>query len=206
MSSEHPTASGHHPRTKLPSALRNGVRNVPITNKISIAAGQAPFTEQSYCGEWVAPQDSQLYTLSSHTHKRGRNFTVDLWDGTRIYQSAHYSDPVEQIFDPPLVFDSADPAQRTLKYCAEFNNGVREDGSPDVDLVTRLSTMPERTTCTPVACVAGKVGAPCQGASDGAACDSAPGANDGFCDACPITSGQTTENEMFVLSPTFVQP
>jgi hypothetical protein len=146
-----------------------------------------------------------MYTLSSHTHKRGRNFTVDLADGTRIYQSFHYSDPVEKIFDPPMRFDSEDPEDRTLVYCADFNNGVREDGSPDIDLVTRLSTMPERTTCTPVACVAGKVGAPCQGASDGATCDSSPGAGDGWCDACPITGGQTTENEMFVLSPSIVR-
>ena len=44
------------------------------------------------------------------------------------------------------------------------------------------------------------------GAEDNAACDSSPGAGDGRCDACPITSGQTTENEMFVLSPSIVRP
>lgn len=26
-----------------------------------------------------------------------------------------------------------------------------------------------------------------------------PGANDGLCDACPITGGESTENEMFIL-------
>jgi hypothetical protein len=57
-----------------------------------------------------------------------------------------------------------------------------------------------------VACVAGKVGDPCQGAADNAACDSSPGAGDGWCDACPITAGQTTENEMFALSPSIVTP
>jgi hypothetical protein len=145
----------------------------------------------------------QLYSLSSHTHKRGGNFTVEAPDGMRIYQSAIYSDPVVQLFDPPLSFDSADDAERTLKYCADFNNGVLEDGSPDIERVTRRSKMPDKTTCTPVACVTGKVGAACD---DDDACDSSPGANDGFCDACKITGGQTTENEMFVLMPQFVLP
>ena len=105
------------------------------------------------------------------------------------------------MFDPPLVFDSPEEAKRTFKYCAEFNNGVTKDGKPDTDLVTRLSTMPESTTCKPVACVKGKIGGAC---GDDAACDSSAGAGDGWCDACAITAGQTTENEMFVLSPSIV--
>jgi hypothetical protein len=179
------------------------IQTLPITNNIYIAAGQAPFTEKHYCATWVAPLNSEMYTLGSHTHKRGRNFTVELADGTQIYQNFYYSDPIEKIFDPPMRFDSEDPQTRTLTYCADFNNGVLEDGSPDVDLVTRLSTMPDRTTCAPVGCVAGKTGAACPNSTD-AECDSSPGAGDGWCDACPITAGQTTENEMFVLSPSIV--
>ena len=172
-----------------------------VTKNIAMATGTPPFTSKTYCAEWVAPQGSRMYTLSSHTHKRGRNFTVD-FNGERIYQSAIYTDPVEKMFDPPLVFDSPDEAKRTLKYCAEFNNGVTKDGTPDTDLVTRLSTMPESTTCKPVACVKGKLGGAC---GDDAACDSSAGAGDGWCDACAITAGQTTENEMFVLSPSIVR-
>jgi hypothetical protein len=59
----------------------------------------------------------------------------------------------------------------------------------------------KKSTCEPVACVADKVGAACQGAADNAACDSRAGAADGMCDACPITPGQTTEDEIFVLNP-----
>jgi hypothetical protein len=176
------------------------LETLAITKNIAMAAGTPPFTSKVYCADWVAPQNSRMYTLSSHTHKRGRNFTVDL-DGERIYQSARYTDPVEKMFDPPLAFDSADESKRTLKYCAEFNNGVTQDGEPDLDLVTRLSTMPDRTTCKPVACVGGKIGSPC---GDNGACDSSAGASDGWCDACAITAGQTTENEMFVLSPSIV--
>jgi hypothetical protein len=180
------------------------VRTLAITDKISIANGQAPFTKETHCAKWVAPRNAAMYTLSSHTHKRGSNFTVMLPDGTQVYQSAIYSDPVEKMFNPPMRFESAEAEARTLTYCAEYNNGATKDGSPDLKLVTRLSTMPDRTTCTPVACTGGKIGAACDGASDNASCDSSPGAGDGVCDACPITAGQTTENEMFVLSPSVV--
>ncbi len=184
---------------------RHELKDVTVGTSM-IAHGQPPFTKMKYCDTWVAPRDAQMYTLSSHTHKRGSNFTVDLSDGTRIYTSARYSDPVVKSFDPPMQFSAPDEAQRTLTYCAEFNNGLTEDGTFDTSLVTRLSRMPDRTTCEPVACAAGKVGAPCQGAKDSAACDSSPGAGDGACDACPITSGVTTENEMFFLLPSIVRP
>ena len=84
-----------------------------------------------------------------------------------------------------------------------LNNGLTKDDQPDLELVTRASRMPDRTTCTPVACVAGKVTASCRTDRD---CDSAAGANDGDCDACPIVGGLTTENEMFVLNPWYVLP
>ena len=166
-------------------------------------AGQPPFTIRRYCGTHVVPRGSLLLSLSSHMHKRGRNFTVDLPDGTRIYESFSYSDPVDQRFDPPLRFDQADPAARTLVFCAEFNNGIAEDGGPDPRLVTRRSRMPDRTDCRPVSCVAGRVAEPCANDAD---CDSAPGAGDGLCDACPITAGPTTENEMFVLTGKRIEP
>jgi len=70
--------------------------------------------------------------------------------------------------DPHIRFDSADPAERTLTYCAGYNNGVHEDGSPDVRFVTRLSTMPARTSCRPVARATGNVGAACDGVGDDA--------------------------------------
>jgi len=186
-------------------------RSVPIRAIIDIdaiytQAGQPPFTTKRYCSQHVMRQGSVLLSLSSHTHKRGRNFTVDTADGARIYESFEYHDPVNQAFEPPLRFDQIDPALRTLTYCAEFNNGVQVDGSPDTRLVTRRSTMPDRTSCVPVACAAGRVGAACRGAEDDASCDSAPGAGDGECDACAITPGATTENEMFVLTGTFALP
>jgi hypothetical protein len=173
---------------------------------VYVAHGQPPYTIQSYCADHVVPQGVQVINISSHTHKRGKRFWVELPDGTQIYESLLYSDPVDQQYEPPLLFDSPDPAQRTLRYCATYNNGVAPDGSPDQETVTRASRMPERARCTPVACAAGRTGAACAGEGDDASCDSSPGAGDGECDACPITAGVTTENEMFILTPTYIRP
>ena len=117
-----------------------------------------------------------------------------------------YSDPLYRKFEPPVLFSSPDPAERTLHYCGLFNNGVAEDGSPDPETVTRFSRLPNSVfvpgvpgRCKPVACAAGRIGAACNGVDDDATCDSSPGAGDGDCDACRITGGESTENEMFIL-------
>jgi hypothetical protein len=163
------------------------------------APNAAPFTTQTVCNDHVLPQGARLFDLSSHTHKHGKHFTVDTPSG-RIYDSFVYNDPADLSFNPPLAFDSPDAAQRTLHYCSLYNNGVANDGSPDPTAVTRASQVPPQGFhCAPTACVAGKVGAPCAGAADNHSCDSTPGANDGSCDACPITGGESTENEMFIL-------
>jgi hypothetical protein len=170
------------------------------------AANAEPFTTQTVCGEHVLPQGARLFALTSHTHKRGKLFQAWAPDGSQIFENRIYNDPVKQSFDPPLAFDSEDAAGRTIRYCALYNNGVNPDGSPNPEEVTRASRIPEsarRTIggCTPVACVAGVVGGPCGGSGPehDRECDSAPGAGDGLCDACRITGGESTENEMFLL-------
>ena len=117
-----------------------------------------------------------------------------------------YNDPLNLSFAPPMVFDSEDPAERTLTFCSLYNNGRNPDGSPNVDEVTRFSNLPQSVflpgvpgRCRPVACVNdGMVGEPCSGENDDASCDTSPGAGDGWCDACRITGGESTENEMFL--------
>jgi hypothetical protein len=186
------------------------VRGIFDTTKI-FAANAAPFTKQTICNDHVLPQGARLFALSSHTHKHGQHFTIAMPDGSMIYENFIYNDPADLTFDPPIAFDSPDPAQRTLHYCSLYNNGLRDDGSYDVDLVTRRSRVPTsaQTTiglCNPVACVSGKVGAPCHGVGDDRVCDSSEGANDGFCDACNITGGESTQNEMFILIGQFFIP
>lgn len=165
-----------------------------------------PFERQEVCATVTLPIGAQLFTLSSHTHQRGERFTVHHPDGTLLYENTLYNDPLRKEFTPALLFDDTTEEARTLTYCGLYNNGVGPDGAPDPEGVTRHSRMPESVKvpgvpgdCEPIACVAGLIGAPCSGTDDDAACDSAPGANDGWCDACPITGGQSTENEMFVL-------
>jgi hypothetical protein len=160
-----------------------------------------PFTKETFCNDHVFPIGSRVFLLFAHTHSHGERYWITDPDGNQIYEALDFSDPTQQRYDPPLAFDDPDPARRTVRYCAVFNNGVRPDGAPDVERVTRASRVPESAQqfigkCTPVACVAGKIAEACTGDAD---CDSTVGAGDGFCDACPITGGESTQNEMFVL-------
>jgi hypothetical protein len=141
-----------------------------------------------------------LYSLSSHTLKHGQYFTIEHPVGSLLYENFLYNVPLNALFDPPLEFDSPIEVDRTLLYCSLYNNGVLPDGSPDVDLVTRASRVPPNaprfSRCTPVACAEGQVGAACSEDTD---CDSSTSSGDGWCDACPIRGGESTENEMFLL-------
>ena len=168
-------------------------------SQISAGAGTPPFERRTVCREHVFAKGDGLLMLTSHTHKRGELFWVNDPQGERFYESPYYDDPYYLTFSEPWVFDSDDPAERTLEYCAIFNNGVAPDGTPDPYTVTRRSERPAGTTCQPTHCAEGQVGAPCGGVDDDAACDSSPGAGDGSCDACAITPGVTTDDEMFVL-------
>ncbi|MGI9289079.1 MAG: hypothetical protein ACR2P1_27145, partial [Pseudomonadales bacterium] len=186
--------------------LRFGQERDAYSANIYQPAGRVgPFTQQTVCNTYLMDEGDQLLELSSHTHKRGGYFSIDLPDGTRIYENFTYDDPVKQRFDPPLKFDSSDPAARTLTYCAEYTNGLRADGALDPETVKRFSRAPPNSgfgaRCLPVgptACAEGKVGTPCAGREDHASCDSSPGAGDGMCDACPISMGTTSDDEMFI--------
>jgi len=202
------TTSDHqmNGRVNYGFAARQEFETVRISDFSAIfKENNPPFTVETFCNDHVFPIGARVFHLFAHNHKHGEHFWATLPDGTQIYESFDYTDPVQQRYDPPLAFDSPDPADRTVTYCATFNNGVRDDGSFDVDLVTRASRVPVVAqefigSCSPEACVnEGMVGQPCNGVDDDASCDSSPGAGDGFCDACRITGGESTENEMFVL-------
>ena len=179
-----------------------------------IFEGARPFTESTMCSEEVLPKGAHVTRMNSHTHKRGKRFWYELLDGTLLYESFVYNDPLEKHFDPPLVLDSDDPAERTIRWCSLYNNGVDEDGNPDPETVTRASRIPYAVSlaaagleniglCEPTQCVnEGAIGRQCNDRidnqrGDDAACDTSPGAGDGVCDACRIMGGVTTENEMF---------
>ena len=71
-------------------------------------------------------------------------------------------------------------------------------------------TLPIGGPCQiPTHCTQGNAKAPCAGNSDeerNRSCDSNPGAGDGFCDACPLVGGVTTEDEMFILLGNYFVP
>jgi len=180
--------------------LRHQEQRIGDISTVYYPAGTPPFTRRTVCENKVLPPDAHLLNLTSHAHKRLERFWVERTDGSIIYENFTYADPVFSVFDPPLAFTSVDPNQRTLRFCATYNNGVAADGSPNPATVRRRSVTPSNgTPCAPVACTAGRIGAACGGVGDDDACDSAPGAGDGRCDACAITAGVTTEDEMFLL-------
>ena len=122
------------------------------------------FERKTVCHDYVLDLGDGLIYLSSHTHKRGKHFTVSLKGGEQIYESFSYDEPADKLFSPHLVFNSPDPADRTLEYCSTYNNGVNADGSLNPDTVTRASRRPENADpCEPIACVAGQLGAACSG-------------------------------------------
>lgn len=165
---------------------------------IYAGAGTPPFTRRTACETITFEEGTELLRLNSHTHKRGEKFWMDL-DGERIYENYFYADPPVLQFNPPRLLDDPDPDTRTIEFCATYNNGVDAEGNPDVNTVTRLSRKPARSNCKPTHCAEGRIAAPCGGRDDHATCDTSPGAGDGMCDACPISPGVTTDDEMFIL-------
>lgn len=186
------------------SDRRHFIRNIFHANMI-FAPNAKPFTEQEVCNDFVLPEGARLFNLNGHMHQRGKRFEVYHPSGMQLYESLLYNDPELTYFNPPLEFDTANEADRTLRYCATYNNGMNPDGTPNTETVTRYSRLPKLVfetgigVCEPTHCAEGKVGEPCKGVGDDATCDTEPGAGNGFCDACPITGGESTENEMFIL-------
>jgi hypothetical protein len=122
-----------------------------------------------------------------------------------LYTNLIYNDPTVVIYDPAMPFPGPGSSRdlRTLTYCSLYDNGYT-----DPRTVKRRSTSPPSTgplggPCqTPTGCTEGRVGSPCSGnnqAARNASCDTSPGAGDGFCDACRLVGGFTTEDEMFIL-------
>jgi hypothetical protein len=186
------------------------------------------FSSKEVCTSYTIPQHGRLMTLSSHTHRFGKQFRV--WyppndacepgpdclpeDRDPDYVSRDYADPVYQrFFEPNLpVYDSPDPRERTFKYCSLWDNG-----KTNPEEVRRESTKPDAETCDFVAAFRGfAAGAGfevfacgCEpedrscfgGPNQGMPCDGNDSlcGDGGICDACPTGGGVTTEEEMFIL-------
>ena len=179
----------------------------------------APFTSSQSCATFTLPVGSRLLTLSSHTHKFGRDFRI--WyppnepceagpdcaapDREPDYRSFFYQDPLYQRFDAENnleILDSANENDRTFRYCAIWDNG-----ETNLEEVRKHSERPDANTCAFGAAndFVGQCG--CEpderaclgGPNQGMTCngDDAVCGDGGVCDACPVWGGVTTEEEMF---------
>lgn len=187
------------------------------------------YASKEICTSFTIPRYGQLLTLSTHTHRFGKQFRVwyppngvcepedtDCLPPEREpeYTSFDYEDPLYQRFvgDEILSFDSANPEDRTFRYCAVYDNGERNPTE-----VRRNSLRPEAETCDFVAGIAQFAqaagftvfGCGCAeedrscfgGPNEGVSCngDDSVCGDGGVCDACPVAGGVTTEEEMFLL-------
>ena len=122
-----------------------------------------PFSSNEVCGSFTIPENGRLLTLSSHTHRFGKEFRV--WyppnepcnnddedssnhctrpDREPDYLSFDYADPLYQRFigDEIMGFDSPNERDRTFAYCAYWDNG---ESHPEE--VRRESNKPDAETC-----------------------------------------------------------
>ena len=168
-----------------------------------------PFESRESCATYTVPQHSRVFNLHSHVHKRGVLFRTWLPpnpvgcappscqpnDTEPYYVSRLYNDPTIMDINPPMAFDDPDPASRTFKYCAVFDNG-----KADPSTLRRARDLPEGARpCTPKYCVGG--------GAQGSECSNDADCAGGVCDACTLTGGYTTEDEMFELQGAYyVQP
>jgi hypothetical protein len=163
-----------------------------------------PFQSREYCASFTLPQHARLIELSSHSHQRGIKWRTWLPPqepncvpatcapnaDEPYYESFIYNDPLTLAIEPALAFDDADPASRTLKYCAVYDNGEEQP-----ERVKRRSQLAEGSRvcgATELFCLGGeRQGEACSGDDE---CGEG-----GACDACTVTGGVTTEDEMFIL-------
>jgi cysteine-rich repeat protein len=154
-------------------------------------------------GEACSPFEAETCPAAACVDEGGRDPQQAL-----LYTNFVYNDPVVlRLDDDPLLIDGDAPrADRTLTYCAHYDNGA----PPNIQKVKRRSTSPAAGVIYDIFPIGGPCEAihtrciggphhnqPCNGES--AACDSSPGAGDGDCDACPLTGGFRTTDEMFIL-------
>ncbi|MDX2167730.1 MAG: DUF4215 domain-containing protein [Deltaproteobacteria bacterium] len=152
-------------------------------------------------GEACSPNQPEMCPAAACVDAGGRDPQQAL-----LYTNYVYNDPIILRFPEPLLIDGAAPlADRTFTFCGHYDNG----SAPHFDEVKRRSTSP------PAGLIFGlPIGGPCAQNQtrciggpqhnqlcngDNAVCDSASGAGDGDCDACPLTGGFRTQDEMFIM-------
>jgi hypothetical protein len=180
-----------------------------LVKGVNIALDHAPLAD---CPRFDM-NDTGLVTIAQLIAAVSSSFQPALRDpqGSLLYTNFIYNDPIVLALEPPMSmagFQSMSE-ERALTYCALYDNGFSDPSE-----VKRKSTSPAPPLglplggpcATPTGCTEGRIGAPCSGATQAArdaSCDTTDGAGDGFCDACTLIGGVTTEDEMFLLIGNF---
>ena len=164
------------------------------------------------CTDVEIPEGCYLTGVSSHNHALGDRAWWTSPSGDIFYDSRFYNDPVVWRDNDPTQYSDPDPAARTFRFCTLYRNGIDENGEIDIISMSRSSFRPYgffggAGGCEPYRCVNESLGedrrtVDCDDGianykGDDAACDSSPGAGDGFCDGCSIQGGITTQDEMY---------
>jgi hypothetical protein len=194
----------------------NAVTVNELVLAVNVALGQAPDSdcrEADSDGDGRVAVNELVRAVNAATHGVPPATQRDP-DDSYLYLNQIYNDPIILRMDPPMDFANTDSGDLlTLTYCSEYDNGATDPAE-----VKRRSTSPPNPynipgfggPCqTPTGCTAGKIGNACSGSNEAArnaSCDSSDGAGDGECDACPLSGGVTTEDEMFVLLGEYYVP
>ena len=175
------------------------------------AEGAPAYTENTLCTDVRLPRGCFLTGAGSHNHRLGARAWWTDPSGNIFYDSRFYNDPQVWRDDNPTQY-SGNAASRTFEFCTLYRNGIDENGEIDTESMSRSSTRPYSFFggtggCEPYRCVNESLGEDRRtvNCDDGisnfrgndAACDSSPGAGDGFCDGCSILGGITTQDEMY---------
>jgi hypothetical protein len=86
--------------------MNNATLSIPPNSKSSATHS---------CG---VPNDIQLILAASHMHQRGVHFEATTDDGTVLYQTDQWSEPIPATFDPPLQIKSG----ATITWTCDYDN------------------------------------------------------------------------------------
>lgn len=171
-------------------------------SRFQIFRGQFTCTGGANQGKACSPFQAEMCPDSTCIDAGGRTAQDAL-----LYTNYVYNDPLVVRFDEPLLISGSAPlADRTFTYCGHYDNGA----APNLQKVKRRSTSPPGGVILDIITIGGPCAVSQTRCIDGpkhnqlcngndSVCDSQPGAGDGDCDACPLTGGFRTQDEMFIM-------
>ncbi|HEX4336554.1 MAG TPA: hypothetical protein VH062_11610 [Polyangiaceae bacterium] len=79
---------------------------------------QVPVGKSTQRATFTLPSSVMMLRVSSHMHQHGALFAATTGDGSMLYTSDVWNEPIPRLFDPPLSI----PAGTTITWSCEFNN------------------------------------------------------------------------------------